>query len=189
MLITRSLLISFSLILSLSSTYSIADTKTSKYREIEWVELIPDDDLNALMNPPDTVNDIPDGSALDQLNGSLKSNISNMANTAYSRALVSTQIKPEFNNQKIRVPGFIVPIDLNSRQKITSFFLVPYFGACIHVPPPPPNQIIFSEYAKGLTLDNLYTAYWLEGTMKTQIIENEVATSAYTLIVDNIEIY
>lgn len=175
-----------SLLLLLTTAIAFADSKSSPYREIEWVELMPEDDLNAIMNAPPV--DIPDGSALDQLSNPLD-NSTARGDSAFSQALVSTKIRPEFNNQKIRVPGFIVPIDLNSRQNITSFFLVPYFGACLHVPPPPPNQIIYAEYNKGLKLDNLYTAFWLEGTVKTQIIRNDVATSAYTLIVDNIEKY
>ena len=48
---------------------------------------------------------------------------------------------PAMNGARIRIPGFVVPLE-NQRNQITEFLLVPYFGACIHVPPPPANQLI-----------------------------------------------
>lgn len=96
---------------------------------------------------------------------------------------------PEFDNQKIRIPGYIVPLEFSQDQKVTHFFLVPYFGACIHVPPPPPNQIIYAVYERGITVNHLHEAFWLTGILKTTLTENDVATSTYTLNVAEITPY
>ena len=52
--------------------------------------------------------------------------------------------------------------------RVTEFFLVPYPGACIHVPPPPPNQIVLVRYPQGLKLTDIYTPLWVSGTLKIE---------------------
>ena len=61
------------------------------------------------------------------------------------------QVRFEMNNKKIRIPGFIVPVDFGDTQVVTRFLLVPYFGACIHEPAPPPNQTIYAEFEPGFS--------------------------------------
>ena len=58
-----------------------------------------------------------------------------------------------------RIPGFVVPLKTTEDIRILEFFLVPYYGACIHVPPPPPNQIIHVKYKEGFTLEALYRSF------------------------------
>ena len=53
--------------------------------------------------------------------------------------------------------GYPVPLETDAKGRGTLFFLVPYPGACIHVPPPPPNQIVLVRYPKGVALDDIYT--------------------------------
>ena len=86
-----------------------------------------------------------------------------------------------WHNKKIKIPGYIVPVDYNSKGAITSFFLVPYFGACIHVPPPPPNQIIYVRYPTGFSMQALYEPFWITGTLKVETMQSELAESLYTL--------
>jgi hypothetical protein len=122
--------------------------------------------------------------------------IEQASDSRYQQALVSTRVVPTFDGQAVRLPGFIVPLEFggdqqfgDGQQQVTKFFLVPYFGACIHVPPPPPNQIVYAEYDKGFKLDSLYEPFWLSGTLKTTLIENDMATAAYTIKVDRLEPY
>lgn len=159
------------------------------YKTIEWTDLIPKDDLDALLNPPDYLMDIVDGSAEDVIDSQLKSKSSEKTGDRYQQALSSKEIKPEFNNQKIRIPGFIVPLEFDEYQTVTTFFIVPFFGACLHSPPPPPNQIIFSDYEQGFKLETLYDPFWFEGTVITAVTENGIATSAYAMNVDTIKPY
>lgn len=157
----------------------------ASYQEIEWPDLMPKEDLDALMNPPDYLDEIADGSEEDALTDSLKMQPED-ADDPYQRALVSTRVIAEFDKRKVRLPGFIVPLDFDDHQVITSFLLVPFFGACIHYPPPPPNQIIFATYEPGLTLDDLSDAFFIEGTIFTELKEHDLATSAYSITVDRI---
>ena len=73
---------------------------------------------------------------------------------------MSTRVIEAFDGKAIRIPGFIVPLEQNDEQKATAFFVVPYFGACLHMPPPPPNQILYVEYEEGIAVENLYDPYW-----------------------------
>lgn len=161
----------------------------SAFKTVEWTDLMPKEDLDALLNPPSYITDVEDGSFEDQISNQIQNTIAAASNDRYQQALVSTRIVPEMNDQPVRVPGFIVPLEFNDEQRVTQFFLVPYFGACIHVPPPPPNQIIFVNYAKGLKLDSLYDPFWISGILKTSVVENETATAAYTIQMQSFEIY
>jgi hypothetical protein len=160
-----------------------------EYTQTEWLSLMPADDLDALMNPPSYLNDIEDGSLEDQLSSQLTQALESAGDSRYQQALVSTDVVEAMNNQDIRIAAYIVPLELNKQQLVTSFFLVPYFGACIHVPPPPPNQIIYVDYPQGFKQENLYDAYWIDGTLVTSITENDVALSAYKMTADHIELY
>jgi hypothetical protein len=162
--------------------------KNTIYIEIDWVDLIPEDDLHALENPPAYLDDIEDGSAEDSLPSQLKTE-SSPAEDRYQQALNSKQIRSEFNGRNIRIPGFIVPLEFNDQQTITTFFLVPFFGACLHMPPPPPNQIIYAEYEPGIRLEALYDPFWIEGTLSTTLVENDMATAAYSITVGTIKPY
>jgi hypothetical protein len=165
-----------------------ANAQPIVYTQVEWVDLIPDDDLLALENPPAYLDDIEDGSIDDSLQSQLKTNLFT-AEDRYQQALNSKQIRPEFNGRNIRIPGFIVPLEFDDQQTITAFFLVPFFGACMHLPPPPPNQIIYAEFEAGIKLDTLYDPFWVEGTLATSLIENDMATAAYSINVMLIEPY
>jgi hypothetical protein len=179
----------------LLSVNTMASAK--KYDVIEWVDLIPQADLDALLNPPASITSIPHGfdSTLDQLSDAIDKGIEQSKKIptpeeqAYSAALESTNVKNELANKNIRLPGFIVPVEYSDAQVITEFFLVPYFGACIHVPAPPPNQVVYVKYPKGLHLTALYDPFWIEGELKTEIKKNDIATAAYEVTADAIKPY
>jgi uncharacterized protein len=162
---------------------------SSNYTTIEWTDLMPKDDLEALLNPPEYLQNIEDGSDADQLNSRIKSKPVSEKNDRYQQALASKTVMPEFDQRAIRIPGFIVPLEFDEDQTITAFFLVPFFGACIHEPPPPPNQIIYAKYTPGIKLDVLYDPFWVKGILATSITENETATAAYSMTVNSIEPY
>lgn len=158
-------------------------------RTVTWDELLPPEDLEALTNPPEYLNEIEDGSFEDQISNSLEQALSLAGDDAYQQALVSTKVVPEMDGQQVRIPGFIVPLSYDKAQRVTAFFIVPYFGACIHVPPPPPNQIIYGEFGEGSAMADIYDAYWITGVLHTTLTENEMATSAYSLTVTDITLY
>jgi uncharacterized protein len=95
----------------------------------------------------------------------------------------------ELDGQKVRLPGYTVPFDYGSDAQVEEFLLVPYFGACIHAPPPPPNQTVFVVAQSPIKLRDLAQAVWIEGTIHTQTQESELADAAYTFKLETVETY
>lgn len=166
-----------------------ATLPSSVFMQAEWTDLIPEDDLEVLLNPPSYLDDIVDGSVEDKLSNKFKNEINQVDEDRYQQALTSTRVKAIVNNAPIRIPAFIVPLEFDDEQKVTQFFMVPYYGACIHLPPPPPNQTIFVNYAKGIKLESLYEPYWVSGIIKTSLVENDTATAAYSMEMHAFEAY
>lgn len=160
--------------------------QSTSYEEIEWIQLMPKDDLDALLNPPEYLEEIVDGSEQDTLNSLDAKAFDNEQDKRYQQALSSVRVIESYNNKKLRIPGFIVPLESEEGKRISEFFIVPYFGACLHMPPPPPNQIIYVKFDQGVDLKSLYDAFWFEGTLTINTVENELGTSAYQLKLDNV---
>ncbi len=82
--------------------------------------------------------------------------------------------------QSVRIPGFIVPLE-DSKDGMKEFLLVPYFGACIHSPPPPANQIVHvlpKSPAKGLrSMD----AVWITGRLTTGRTDSYMGAASYRI--------
>jgi len=165
------------------------DTDLSNFEEIEWTELMPAEDLEALQNPPDYIMDIEEGSAEDKVVNQGEKPTDMFFDDEYQRALLSTTVVSEMDGKAIRIPGFIVPLEFNDDKTVSQFFLVPFFGACIHVPPPPPNQVIHVTSSNGVKLENLYTPHWVSGVVNSMFIENEIATATYAMDAVNVEVY
>lgn len=191
--VPRSAVLALSLFLlsGLAATASLArdGAPEPEYRTIEWVDLIPKEDLDAILNPPEALDEIPEGSAGDQVGDGLGGDPGAAGDSRYQQALVSTRVVPDIDGQSVRLPGFVVPLAFGDDRKVTRFFLVPYFGACIHMPPPPPNQIVYAEYPDGFELRSMYDPYWISGRLATELVDNDMATAAYSLSVDRLEPY
>jgi hypothetical protein len=122
--------------------------------------------------------------------------LSKMANTlAMESAPAAHQLAPHapvvksLNGQTVRLPGYIVPLEVSEEGRVTDFLLVPYFGACIHVPPPPPNQIVHVTSELGVKVDELYQPYWIEGPMQVKSSTTDLADAGYQMEADKILIY
>lgn len=173
-----------------AETHTAQGTASSQQpRTVDWTALIPEDDLEALLNPPDYITDIEDGSLEDQVSDELHNALAAASDDRYQAALASTKIRPELDGQTIRLPGFVVPLEYGDERRVTQFFLVPYFGACIHLPPPPPNQVVWVDYPQGLELPDLYQPFWISGVLTTSMTKNSEATSAYAMTVQSYEMY
>ena len=74
----------------------------------------------------------------------------------------------QLEGQQVRIPGYLLPLEFDG-DMVTEFFLVPYVGACIHTPPPPPNQIVHVTTPTPFPSDGgLYTAVWVNGTIRSE---------------------
>lgn len=95
----------------------------------------------------------------------------------------------ELDGEKVRIPGFAVPFEFGADARITEFLLVPYYGACIHAPPPPPNQTVYVKLDDPIRLRDLSQAVWVYGELETSTASTELADAAYTLSMTDMEDY
>jgi hypothetical protein len=100
----------------------------------------------------------------------------------------SAPINDEVVGRHVRIPGFIVPLE-DGRDGMREFLLVPYFGACIHSPPPPANQIIHvlpQSPARGVrSMD----AVWITGTISRERTDSYMGVSGYRIVATRVEPY
>ncbi|WP_036798701.1 DUF3299 domain-containing protein [Photobacterium marinum] len=89
------------------------------------------------------------------------------------RKHLAMQPNIELKGKLIKIPGFVTPVEFDG-DKVVKFFLVPTAGACIHTPPPPPNQIVLVDYPQGLTLTSLQDAFFIEGKLKIEAQKQKV---------------
>nr|WP_026014086.1 DUF3299 domain-containing protein [Pseudomonas psychrophila] len=160
----------FALLLLVSAPLWAAEPK-----ELTWSEMIP------AGAPPE----VPDMAPLHDL-----SQMGDMeAAPAAKQDLPNAPVVPQLNGQLIRLPGYIVPLEVNEDGRTTDFLLVPYYGACIHVPPPPSNQIVHVTSKVGVQLDELYQPYWIVGEMQVKPSTTEMADAGYQMDAQKIVVY
>ena len=87
----------------------------------------------------------------------------------------------ELDGRRVRLPGYVLPFDFSGNREITRFLLVPYVGACIHVPPPPPNQLVYVETGEPVRIEGLWDAVHVEGVLRAERQDNDLGDAAYTL--------
>lgn len=94
----------------------------------------------------------------------------------------------ELNDKKVKIPGFMLPTK-QTMKGVTEFLLVPYLGACIHVPPPPGNQMVFVTLDKPYATSELYDPVWVSGSIMVENKETEYATASYSIRGGLVEAY
>ena len=72
----------------------------------------------------------------------------------------------ELDGKTVKIPGFMLPLEFDDTN-IKEFLLVPYFGACVHTPPPPANQVIHGKLDQQFTMSELFEPVWISGKLKT----------------------
>ena len=104
----------------------------------------------------------------------------------YSQQPASTGVRSDWNGQIVRLPGFVVPIDTVGTA-VTAFILVPYVGACIHVPPPPANQLVFVTTQQPYDSAGLYAPVNVTGMFGVSAMSTHLAQIGYALSAEKIE--
>lgn len=100
----------------------------------------------------------------------------------------ATKLNEALHGAYVRLPGFIVPLEIGA-DGVTEFVLVPYVGACIHTPPPPPNQLVLVRTIDPWPSDDLWDPVWVVGRMSTQLMSTEIAETGYALTAEKMEPY
>jgi len=159
--LNRRLLLSF---LAAVTATSIASGQPRRPREIDWDELLPERERLLPFSPPLPLHEgyLDESGPAAQQTG-------------------SAAVNPKLNGQWVRLPGFLVPLSLSRAGMIRECLLVPYYGACIHVPPPPPNQIVYVVFNENKRIDTIFDAYWITGTLRVAKRSTNLAATAYTL--------
>jgi len=155
-----------------SSKQSLVMAAHSPFVEIDWDDLMPadwfpenpfidytDDELAAISD------DSPEGQEL-------------MA--VLADILDNAPIVEALDGKQIRLPGFVVPLDFAATE-VTEFLLVPYYGACIHVPPPPANQMVYVTTETPAPIQGLFDIVWVDGTLRAHGVDSEFGVAGYTL--------
>jgi len=126
---------------------------------LDWIDLVPEQER--------------------QLFNSNSMPVLNHESEAAKQSMIG-KVRNELNGSKVKIPGFVIPLEGDDKA-VTEFLLVPYFGACIHVPPPPPNQIIYVKFKKGAPIQQLWDVVYVVGTLQTQHISHDMAEAGYLL--------
>jgi uncharacterized protein len=92
----------------------------------------------------------------------------------------------ELDGQRVRIGGYVVPLDFDATT-VKEFLLVPFVGACIHVPPPPPNQIVYVRTEKGFDVAGSFDPVYVTGTIKTASQYTGLAETGYSIEAEKVE--
>jgi len=95
----------------------------------------------------------------------------------------------QLDGRAVRIPGYIVPLD-DFADAVTEFLLVPYFGACIHTPPPPPNQMVHVRVGRGTHASTSWERpVWIEGRLEIRAVLSPYGVVAFQMRADRITAY
>ncbi len=150
------------------------------YTEIRWDDLVPKgwDPTKALKDQGMT--------NLDMLNDGDPKAAPLMAKLR--EAWDNAPTEPQLDGTRVKLPGYLVPLEEVAAGH-TEFLLVPYFGACIHTPPPPANQIVLVVPAKPAGGFRSMDTVWVSGTLKATRNNSPMGTSGYRLEAALVERY
>lgn len=146
------------------------DSGGLKVKQLDWDALIPEDwQPETLMRDVDIENLSDDDPRAQQLLDKLRA--------LWDKA----PVVPTLEGQRVKLPGFVVPLEMDAT-KIDQFLLVPYYGACIHIPPPPANQTIQVVTREGKAFEGqLFDVVWVTGTMRVERLSSDLAEAGYRL--------
>ncbi|MBU2710270.1 DUF3299 domain-containing protein [Zooshikella harenae] len=153
-------------------------TATAEIKTLDWMDLIPEELRQAYIEQQDVA-------TIDKLSSTLLEKEQKQTEVKLSAPVVMG-----LNQKDIRIPGYIVPLDMSKEGTVKEFLLVPFLGACIHVPPPPPNQIIHVTSKKAvIQADALYEPYWITGKLSISQVSTDIAEASYALTASQITLY
>ena len=158
------------------------ETAEGPVTEIGWDDLVPAD-----WEPPADPFASMSVEELDELMDG--SDESNRRLAEIDEAMSYAPTVDALDGQRVRIPGYVVPLDFDGQTRVDEFLLVPYFGACIHTPPPPANQVVHANASRTIELTGLYDPVWAIGTIATETVTSDLAESGYRLRVERVEPY
>lgn len=102
-------------------------------------------------------------------------------------AFANAPVRPELDGQRVRLRGYVVPLGVGWGGT-DEFLLVPYYGACIHSPPPPPNQIVHVKAPAKIAGVRSMSVVTVTGRIQAQATSSVLATSGYRLTPEDVRL-
>jgi hypothetical protein len=147
--------------------------------EMDWDSLIPDD-----YRPDKIMSQFGDLDAMSDDDPRAQQVLEELT-AAWNAAPVVESL----DGKRIRLPGFVVPLETDG-QKLKEFLLVPYYGACIHVPPPPANQTVYVIVPDSeAKIRQAFDTVWVTGTLSAKPFTSDLATAGYRLQAETVTPY
>lgn len=149
----------------------------SSYRELTWIQLVPPG-----WDPMKRFRDL---------------NLGRMSDNSPRMAALMADLRDELDNaplvetlqdDAVRLPGYVVPLQTD-KDGVREFLLVPYFGACIHMPPPPANQIVLVKLAQPAKQLRAMDTVWASGVLRLDRQPSDMGVSGYRLDAARVEAY
>jgi len=155
-------------------TISSASEEDDGYMKLEWDYLLPADYRpDAILSKyMDQLAELDDSSPKAmEIYGKIQAELEN------------APINNDLDGKKVKLAGFIAPLE-NSGGNVSEFLLVPYYGACIHVPPPPINQTVLVKTRPGDAIKAEQTSlpFWIKGTLTTEGESTEIGAAGYSIL-------
>ena len=154
---------------------ALSDTVAAEFPEISWDDLVPQG-----WDPMQSLGDLKPLSDSDPRAVQLYARMRDIWDNAPTVAALA--------GRRVRLPGYLVPLD-EAKDGIREFLLVPYFGACIHTPPPPANQIVHGRAQVPIKGFQTMDAIWVSGTLGLVRGSTQMGASGYSMIVSRVEPY
>lgn len=152
--------------------------KSDGARELTWDDLVPEDWRPDKLMKEYNIDEMKDD---DPRVEELRLKIKKLWDVA--------PVVKELEGKLVKIPGYVVPVEDNGK-KVTEFLLVPYHGACIHVPAPPANQTVYVITGDAeAKIRKVFDTVWVTGIVKLEKIDRELATSGYTILATKVEPY
>ncbi len=166
-------------ILLLLSLLPLTHVSAEQALELEWDAMIPADFRpDKIMEQFGDIDELEDDDPRTQ-------KILDELEAAWNEAPVVKSL----NGKRVKLPGFVVPIE-GDGEKLSEFLLVPYYGACIHVPPPPANQTVFVKVLKGdAKIRQAFDMVWVTGTLSAKSFTSDLATAGYQIEAEEVTPY
>jgi hypothetical protein len=155
-----------------------AEPATKEVIKLEWESLIPSDwQLDKLLGEYNADNLSDDDPRSRELLKKIKA------------LWKEAPVVHDYDGKTIKLPGFVVPLEMDAKS-ISEFLLVPYYGACIHSPPPPANQTVHVVTdAKHAYHGKLFDTVWVTGIITAERISSELGDSGYRIEAVKVEPY
>ena len=163
-----------SFLASLFCCFALVATVHAAPSELDWLELMPPEDRQALEEMPEIDHATPEDLGFSD-QGGLKQE------AGLPAVMYSAKTVAELNGREIRLGGYPVPLESDTRGAAPSFSCP--LSRCSHprTPPPPPNQIVLVRYPKGIALEDIYAPLWVDGRLQIEPVSNDMADAAYAL--------